>query len=67
MLVQSDGKNIYLLPALPKEWKSGSVKGFRVKGNAKIDFSWENGKVTAYELHTDNNDLKVITNENCDA
>ncbi len=66
MLVQSDGKNVYLLPALPKEWKSGSVKGFRVKGNAKIDFSWKNGKVTAYELHTDNKDLKVITNRDCD-
>lgn len=61
MLVQSDGKSVYLLPALPKQWKNGSVKGFRVKGNAKIDFSWKDGKVTEYELHTDNKELKVIT------
>lgn len=60
MLVQSDGKNIYLLPALPKAWDSGCVKGISVKGNATIDFSWENGKIKEYKLHTNNNDLKVI-------
>ncbi len=60
MLVQSDGESIYLLPALPSEWKDGSVKGFRVKGNAKIDFSWKDGKITDYKLHSENEKLKVI-------
>lgn len=60
MLVQSDGESIYLLPALPSEWKEGSVKGFRVKGNAKIDFSWKNGRITDYKLHSENEKLKVI-------
>lgn len=60
MLVQSDGESIYLLPALPSEWKEGSVKGFRVKGNAKIDFSWKKGRITDYKLHSENEKLKVI-------
>lgn len=59
MLVQSDGENVYLLPAIPKKWSEGSVKGLRVKGNASIDFSWENGKVTYFKLHGNEN-LKVI-------
>lgn len=62
MLVQSDGENIYLLPAIPEKWKSGSVRGLSVKGNATIDFSWENGKITEYTLHTDNENLKIIYN-----
>lgn len=60
MLVQSDGKTVRLLPALPREWDCGEVHGFRVKGNATVDFSWKNGKINEYRLYTDNTDLKVI-------
>ena len=34
MLVQSTAERIVLLPALPKAWKSGSIKGLCVKGGA---------------------------------
>lgn len=47
MLLQCDAAgNPILLPALPKAWKSGSVKGLRLPGNRKISFAWKNGKVT---------------------
>lgn len=46
MLVQSDNERIVLLPALPKAWKSGSMKGIIVKGAGKVDISWKNGKLT---------------------
>ena len=43
MLVQSSLERIVLLPALPRAWESGSVKGLCVKGGAEIDISWQNG------------------------
>lgn len=45
MLVQSTIERIILLPALPKEWKKGSIKGLCVKGGGWINVSWENGKL----------------------
>lgn len=56
MLVQShrrDEKGRYiidLLPALPAQWKEGSVTGLRVRGGYEVEFAWANGKVTALTL-----------------
>lgn len=45
MLVQSQGEDIKLLPALPKEWKNGKVTGFRARGNKIVSFEWQDGKI----------------------
>ncbi|MBO4870322.1 MAG: glycoside hydrolase family 95 protein [Clostridia bacterium] len=50
MLLQSDGETVWLLPALPSDWRTGEVKGLRAKGGAKVDIKWENGKITHYEI-----------------
>ncbi len=62
MLLQSDGENIYLLPALPDKWKNGSVKGLAAKGNVTVDIEWSDGKVTDYAIHGGNiaSSFKVI-------
>ncbi len=50
MLVQSDQDRVVLLPALPKAWENGSVKGLRLEGNAAIDLSWEKGELRECEI-----------------
>ncbi|MFR8334648.1 MAG: glycoside hydrolase family 95-like protein [Oscillospiraceae bacterium] len=38
-----------LLPAVPAAWKSGSVRGLRIKGGQSVSFSWQDGRVTQTE------------------
>lgn len=51
MLVQSDENRIVLLPALPKTWLDGNVKGLCVRGGAEISIYWKNGKLIKAILH----------------
>lgn len=45
MLVQAHEGYIEFLPALPKQWNTGYVKGICVKGGAEVDMEWKDGKV----------------------
>jgi len=46
MLVQSHEGFINLLPALPTDWKEGSLKGFKTRGGHTVDMEWHEGRPT---------------------
>ncbi|HYC97718.1 glycoside hydrolase family 95 protein [Brevundimonas sp.] len=45
MLVQSWGGEVHLLPALPRAWPTGALKGVRVRGGVAVDMDWEDGRL----------------------
>ena len=50
MLVQCRDDEIRLLPALPRAWPDGSVRGLRIRGACKVSLEWRAGELVCARL-----------------
>ncbi|KAB2602816.1 alpha-L-fucosidase 2 [Pyrus ussuriensis x Pyrus communis] len=62
MLVQSTVKDLYLLPALPRDkWANGCVKGLKARGGVTVNICWKEGDLHEVGLWSkDHNTTKKL-------
>ena len=51
MLVDDEGARPMALPALPREFATGSMKGMMLKGGRRVDISWCDGKIVEFKIY----------------
>jgi alpha-L-fucosidase 2 len=60
MLVQSTDSEIYLLPALPDAWESGSVKGICARGGFEVSMEWNNKIVKKLSVYAKKSGMTTL-------
>jgi alpha-L-fucosidase 2 len=64
MLLQSQNNIIHLLPALPDDWKQGSISGIKARGNIEVQIDWQNRKLVQCSLKPQHTDVYQIQYKN---
>jgi alpha-L-fucosidase 2 len=65
MLLQSHNGKVRIMPALPKAWATGHVKGLKARGNFEIDIIWKDGELEKVNLKSlSGNKCKLVYGDN---
>ena len=59
MILQADGDEVYLLPALPDEMGNGSINGIYVPGKAYFSMEWKDSKLVSFIVKTNAENYKA--------
>jgi alpha-L-fucosidase 2 len=54
MLIQSDEDRTIFLPAIPKSWKTGHIRGIVIYSGATVDMRWDDNILTYCMVHVKN-------------
>jgi len=60
MLVQSHLDEIFLLPALPDELKTGKISGLKARGGYTVNLEWKDGELTRADIFAEKGRLLPI-------
>jgi alpha-L-fucosidase 2 len=67
MILQSHEDEIFLLPALPKFWENGKVRGLCARGGFEVDIKWEKNRlISALILSRKGNKCRLRTSHAVD-
>jgi alpha-L-fucosidase 2 len=60
MLLQSQQGQVHVLPALPKTWSKGSVRGLRARGDVTVGIDWDACGASRIELRTGQDETMTL-------
>lgn len=60
MLVQSTPDLIELLPAIPKNWSEGHVKGLKTRGGFEVEMTWSKGLVQKVSITSNSKSMARV-------
>ncbi len=50
LFLQCEDERLRILPALPRQFRNGYIRGLKAKGDITVDITWQDGRLKQYQL-----------------